>query len=424
MKHDQEKIVISCRWMLWLALVCVSSLLGWAAFAEVDIVTRAEGTVMPSRQVQIVQNLEGGIVEDILVREGDVVEKDQIIMMIDDTRFTANLSENRLKIVSKAIEIQRLQAELDNKPFSIPHELRSEYPELAHSETSLYQARQNEFKAKLEILQQQRQQKQHELIETQTKQAQIQRNITLLKEEVAMFEELAPKGHVSKLRVNQAKRELNDELSSLENNQVSIPRIKLAIHEADNKIDEIHASYRTDAANELNDALAELSQLKTANNAVVDQVSRASVRSPVHGTIKKVHVNTIGGVVKPGMDLVEIVPIEDSLLVEAKVRPADVAFLHPGLNSTVKFTAYDFSTYGGLPARLEHISADTLKDKNDESYYLIRVRTDKNHIGNNQQLPIIPGMTTQVDIMTGKRTILDYILKPIIRAKQNALREA
>jgi adhesin transport system membrane fusion protein len=229
---------------------------------------------------------------------------------------------------------------------------------------------------------------------------------------------------VSKVELLQLEREVNDLAGELESTRLAVPRIEAALQEAERRIDERRLNFRAEAQRELTAVQAEATALAEAITAAADQVKRTAVRSPVRGTIKRLLVTTVGGVVQPGEDLVEIVPLEDSLLVEAQVRPADIAFLHPGQPAKVKVTAYDFSIYGGLDGVVEEISADTITDDRGESFYRIRVRTAENALEHNgRTLPIIPGMTTQVDILTGEKTVMDYLLKPILKAKERALRE-
>lgn len=235
---------------------------------------------------------------------------------------------------------------------------------------------------------------------------------------------LADEGAISEVEILRLKRSVNDLQGELEASKLAIPRLQSAHVEMKNKIKDLEISFRTKARGELNDIEAELSVTEESLRSQQDRVSRTLVRSPVRGTVKQVKVTTVGGVIQPGMDLMEIVPLEGSLLIEAHVRPADIAFLRPDQDAQVKLTAYDFAVYGGLPAKLEHISADTITDENGDSFYLIRVRTERSYIGTEDSpLKIIPGMTAVVDILTGEKTVLDYLLKPVLRARERALRE-
>jgi adhesin transport system membrane fusion protein len=229
---------------------------------------------------------------------------------------------------------------------------------------------------------------------------------------------------MSEVELLRLRRTANDLYGEMEANRLAVPRIQSSLNEVRKKIAEKETQFKTEAAVQLSEVSAEFSRTKEAIFSQKDRVTRTQVRSPVKGTIKQLKINTVGGIIQPGMDLVEIVPVEDNLLIEAKIRPADIAFLRPGQEAMIKLTAYDFSIYGGLPAKLERISADTIEDDKDESFYLIYLRTDKNYIESNKgNLDIIPGMTTSVDILTGKKSVLDYLLKPILKARNEALRE-
>jgi len=245
-----------------------------------------------------------------------------------------------------------------------------------------------------------------------------------MQDEVNLTKPLVKKGLVSEVEYLQLKRKLNGIKGDLEASKLSTPRLRSQIKEAQNKTTEIQLDFQNKAKQELNKVVAEISRIGQTNTALNDRVKRTLVRSPVDGTVKQLLINTIGGVVQPGMDIVEIVPAQDTLLIEAKIKPSDIAFLRPNLDATVKLSAYDFGIYGGLKGKLTNISADTITDKKGESYYLVKIKTKKSYLGTKEKpLPVIVGMTATVDIVTGKKTVLDYLLKPILKAKQSALRE-
>jgi adhesin transport system membrane fusion protein len=410
--------------ILWATVLFFVVMLIWAALAEVDQVTRGVGKVIPSSQVQVVQNLEGGILSEILVREGDIVEKDQVLLRIDDTRFSSTLSESRLRYLALKAKAARLKAEAENKSFIPPREAMQKHPELVEQELELFQSRSQELQAKLGILNQQVAQRQQELAELRSKIRHLNNSYTLANRELQLTKPLVKDGAISEVEVLRLERQVNELKGELTASRLAVPRVESMYNEAQRKAEEMEIAFRNQARLELNETVAELSGMSESQLAMADRVRRTLVRSPVRGTVKQIMISTIGGVIKPGMDLVEIVPSDDSLLVEARIRPGDIAFLHPGAKATVKFTAYDFAIYGGLAAEVEHISADTITGEQDESYYLVRVRTNESHLGPiDNPLPIIAGMTTNVDILTGKKTVLDLLLKPVLRAKEMALRE-
>jgi adhesin transport system membrane fusion protein len=297
-------------------------------------------------------------------------------------------------------------------------------PELAAEERGLYQSRQLQLQSTIDVLKRQAEQRRQELVEKQARQQQLSRSFELSNQELQMSEPLLAAGVMSEVEILRLKRTVNDLRGEMESNRLAIPRIRSSIDEVQQKINEAVTRFESEAARELSEVRAEMERTEESVSALKDRVTRTNVRSPMKGTIKRLMINTIGGVIQPGMDLVEIVPLEDNLLIEAQIRPADIAFLRPGQEAIIKFTAYDFSIYGGLNAKLVRISADTITNEEDESFYLIYLRTEQNFIKSSMgELGIIPGMTVTVDILTGEKTVLDYLLKPILKAKNEALRE-
>jgi adhesin transport system membrane fusion protein len=396
----------------------------WASQTELDEVTRGEGKVIPSSKIQIVQNLEGGILADILVSEGEIVDKGDVLVKIDDTRFTSTFQETKLKYWELLARAARLRAEAAGEELQLPPELVEERPALAGAERRLYEARQRELQSNIDVLEQQARQRQQELAENQAKLNKLTTSYELSKQELEMSEPLVSVGVISEVEVLRLKRTVNDLRGEMETTRLAIPRIRSSLSEVRQKIEDVKVRFQSESSSQLSEVQAELSRTETTITSAEDRVSRTQVRAPVRGKINRLMINTVGGVIQPGADIVEIVPLDDSLLIEAHIRPADIAFLRPGQKAMIKFTAYDFSIYGGLPATLERISADTITNEEDESFYLIYLRTEKNYIDSSKgQLEIIPGMTVTVDILTGKKTVLDYLLKPILKAKNEALRE-
>ncbi|MDX1539937.1 MAG: HlyD family type I secretion periplasmic adaptor subunit [Geminicoccaceae bacterium] len=396
----------------------------WASHASLEEVTRGDGRVIPSSHVQVVQNLEGGIVADILVREGEIVEAGEVLLRIHDVAAASSFREGRERLRSLLGAIARLEAEVEGRDVLFGDELARDAPDVVRNESALFGARQQALESEIAVLERQVEQRDQELIELRTRIEQLERSLELAKEELAITEPLAAGRVVSKVDLLRLRRQVNDLQGELESASLTIPRVESALLEAEQRIAERRHSFLAEAQRELNTVQAEATGLRESIAAHADRVERTDVRSPVRGTVKRLLVTTVGGVVQPGEDLVEIVPLEDTLLVEARVRPADIAFLHPGQEAVVKVTAYDFSIYGSLDGVVEDISADTITDERGEDFYRIRVRTTDNALKRaGDVLPIIPGMTTQVDILTGKKTVLDYLLKPILRAQDHALRE-
>ncbi|MBF0621828.1 MAG: HlyD family type I secretion periplasmic adaptor subunit [Magnetococcales bacterium] len=399
-------------------------IISWAYFAELDEVTNGMGRVIPSSQVQIVQNFEGGILSEIHVAKGDMVEKDQVLLRIDNIQSQASLEESSSRLTSLRLRAMRLDAELENKPFDPPKKLSKGSEELVRSEKAVMQSRRLELEANINIRSKQVEQRRQELIEMKAMVEQIRRRLKLARQEMTITAPMVEQGIMSEVELLRLKREVSELEGSMETTTLAIPRIRSSLNESKRKVEEATLAFRTRTFAELNETREEIDRLSKSHVALKDRVTRTEVRSPVRGAVIRVRVNTIGQVVRSGMDLVEIMPLDDSLLIEAQIRPQDIAFIRPGQQTMVKFTAYDFSIYGGLFGILEHISADTITDEQGENFYQIQVRTKENHLKKaGRVLPIIPGMVATVDILTGKKSVLDYLLKPILKAKHTAMRE-
>ena len=416
---------ISTRILLWIGAAVIIWLIYWAYNAEIDALTRGQGKIIPSHQIQVIQNLEGGIVTDILVSEGEHVKKGDILVKIDDTGFLSSFAENQLRYNELQAKSIRLLAESTGKLFKVTKEIRKRSPNLIRYEESLYKTNKEQLQNNILIYNRRLWQKRSELTEAQAELIQLTRNYSLISKEVELNRPLVKKGIISEVEFLQLQRQQSTIKGNTKAIELSIPRLISILEEQKDNIKEIKLKFRNAAKEAFNEARAEMSRLESSNIAREDKVKRTLVRSPVDGTIKQLLINTIGGVLRPGMDIIEIVPTQDNLLVEAKIRPADIAFLYPGQKAIVKFSAYDFAIYGSLTGVLTLISADTIVDDVDkQSYYLVRIKTDKNWLGNeHKKLYIIVGMTANVDIVTGKKTVLDYILKPILRARENTLSE-
>lgn len=419
-----QKSPVRMSIVLYIIAALTFAFIIWANIAEVDELTRGMGRVIPSRQIQVVQNLEGGIVEDILVREGQHVKKGEILLTIDDTGFGSSFEESKSRETELKARLARLRAESEEVVFKPDAELQKQFPELIDEEMKLYRVNQSRKKSELDVLQQRLKQRQIELADAKSNIKKLNESRQLILKEYKLTKPLFDRGLVSEvefLQLQQKEIENKKELDSLEK---SLDSIRSKIQETRNMLEETRLKHKSLAQEELNKTLAELQRISSTQVAIEDRVRRASVRSPVDGTVNQLLVNTIGGVVKPGMDILEIVPDDDALLVEAKIKPQDIAFIYPGLKAIVKLTAYDFAIYGGLEGEVVHISADTIVDEKQEHYYLVRIKTDKVYLGDEEnRKDIIVGMTVIADIVTGKKTVMQYLMKPILRAKYNALRE-
>ncbi len=433
----------SARLMLWVMVLFFVAAIGWASWAQIDQVTVGQGKVIPSSQIQVVQNLEGGLVKEILVKEGQLVKKGQQLLLIDDTRFRSDYREREQQVANLTASVLQLSASINsvavNRDFNIqdweksvvlnygkltfPPVLEETQPQLTQRQKAEYREDLDNLRNQLSVIDQQVEQKQQDLVEIEARVRNLRQSYQYAKKELDITQPLADEGVVPRIELLKLQRQVNDTRREMTSSELKIPVIKSAIKESMlNRID-VALKFRSEQQEKLNNAQDQLSALVESAVGLEDRVNRTVVVSPVTGKIKTLNVNTVGGVIQPGMDIVEIVPTEDTLLVEAKIAPKDIAFLRPNLNAIVKFTAYDFTKYGGLVGELEHISADTTQDEEGNSFYIVRVRTKKTSFGQDADLPIIPGMTASVDIITGKRTVLEYLLKPILSAKTNALKE-
>ena len=358
----------------------------WAKITVLEETTTGSGKVIPSSQIQAIQNLEGGILDEMYVHEGDHVKRGQILLRIDDTRFSSTYNEGQQKYLALEANIARLRAEAKGlNEITFPEVVKNEAPEMIENELKLFK-KQKEQLASIK--------------------ATLEKSYKLSKEELDITAPLVKEGIIS---------------------QIELLRLKRQTNELKGDIDKAEEEFRSTSQKELNEKEAELASLKETLVAAADRVKRTVIRSPVSGIVNLVEVSTKGAVIKPGMNILEIVPTDDKLLIEAKIKPQDIAFISPGQRAVVKVTAYDFSLYGGLESKVKHISADTIEETENGrkvSYYKILVQTDKSFLGRKDNpLYIIPGMTVSVDIMTGKKSVLDYLLKPILKAKHSAFRE-
>ncbi len=393
----------TARMLLWATLSLFAVGLTWAHFAILDEVKRGNGRVVPSRQMQVVQSLEGGIVGSILVGEGDIVEQGQLLVRIDDTKFASEFGEVRERRAAMAARVARLEAEVQGseKP-TFPDKLKQIAPEAVATETSVFETRARKVAQDIDVLNQQV--------------TRFTDTLKFLDKEVALTRKLYDQKVVPEIEMLRLERQQTD--------------MRGQLAEAQSKISNIVSAFRSQADEDLAKSRADLAVLDENIKSAQDRVRRTELKSPVHGVINKLNVTTIGAVVQPGADLMDIVPLDDTLLVEGRIRPQDIAFIHPQQDARVKITAYDPSVFGSLKGKVERISADTIvDDKADrsarpETFYRVMIRTETNHLGTaDSPLPIIPGMVATVEIMTGEKSVLDYLVKPARLLREEALRE-
>ena len=416
-----EQQPLRARALLYSVAIVVVALVIWSALAEIDEVTRGQGKVIPSKQVQVLGSQDGGIVTEILVREGDIVDKGELLVRLDQTRSESSFRENRAEFRALSIKAARLRAVVDKSPFEPEEEWVREAPRIVDQELALYESSQAELALEKQIAQEQLIQRQEELEEVTAREAQLGRSLELTERELSVTKPMVSSGAVSEVEILRLEREVNQMRGERDQARAQKKRIASAIQEATRKVEEVELEFTNEVREELSDTITRMNALQEAGTGLSDRVKQTNVRSPVNGTVKQLYFNTIGGVVLPGKEIVEVVPLDDTLLLEVRIRPKDIAFLVPGQEALVKFTAYDFVVYGGLEGVVEHIGADTVMDEEGNPFYEILVRTQEASLGEDK--PIIPGMTVEVDILTGKKSILAYLMKPVLRAKQYALTE-
>jgi adhesin transport system membrane fusion protein len=403
----------------------------WAHFAVLDEVKRGNGRVIPTRQMQVVQSLEGGIVSEILVQEGAIVAQGQPLIRIEDTKFAAEFGEIRERRVAMAARVARLEAEAAGKQtLEFSPELMQASPNAVAAERSVFDARARKLAQDIDTIQQQEAQRRREYDEYKATETKLTNTLKFLQREVELTKNLYKQKVVPEIEMLRIDRQASEMSGQLQVTIASMAKAEAAIHEAQSRLEGARMTLRAQADEDLAKSRGDLAVLDENIKSAKDRVLRTELRSPVHGIVNKVNITTIGAVVQPGANLMEIVPLDDSLLVEGRIRPQDIAFIRPGQEAVVKISAYDSSVYGSLAGKVERISADTIAEEKPErgekgeTFYRVIVRTNKNYLGTDKHpLPIIPGMVATVEVLTGRKTVLDYIMKPARMLKQEALRE-
>lgn len=416
-----EQAPVKAKTLLYTIAVTLGLFVIWAFFAEVDEVTRGEGRVIPSKQVQVIQSLDGGIVSEILVHEGQNVTVGTPLVRIDETRAVSSLRENQAQYLALLAKAARLKALAEDAPFNPPEEVRKQAPEIYDQEYALYLSSKDEVRSAMDIAREQMTQREKELLEVQYKKEIAEKNFESATKELTANKPLLASGAVSEIDILKLERESTRARGDIDQARAQIGRIKSAIDEARRKIGEVEQNFKSKVRTELNDVSARLSSITEVSVSLQDKFNQTMLKSPVNGKVSRLFFNTVGGVIQPGKEVLEVVPTDDALILETKIQIKDIAFIRVLQPAVVKLTAYDYTIYGALDAVVENIAADSIVDDKGNAYYLVRVRTLKSNLG--KGLPIIPGMVAQVDIMTGKKTVLSYLLKPVLKAKSYAFSE-
>jgi len=413
-----QKAPFKLRIVLYLWIFFISVFLIWANFAEIDELVRGNGEIVPSGENQLIQNLEGGLVSKILVSETQYVTIGQELVDIDNIQSESTYKTNQLKSFELQAQILRLQAEANNKTFRVDKGFMKEHLSLYKREKKLFLLNKSYINAQIKIANEQKSQKKSELKELKIRVKDLQRGLSLIREELKINKPMVVKGIKSKIDFLKLQREENDILQRYNSAKGLIPTLRSVLSEISMKKNKIKKHFMSEAQEKLNELTAELLRLKSKSYALNDQVTRTVVRSPVNGYVQKLFVHTIGGVIKPGANIVEIVPSDATLWVEVNIKPSDIAFIYPTQKAMVKISAYDFAIFGSLEGEIVSISADTIKDSKENSFYKVKIKTKMSQFSNNRKIVLMPGMTVTADIITGKKSVMDYILKPILKTKQ------
>jgi adhesin transport system membrane fusion protein len=396
----------------------------WSHFAVLDEVTRATARVVASRQTQTVQSLEGGLVQEIMVREGQIVEANDVLMRIDDTMLGSQFGEARERRAALHARQQRLEREARWAKAGKLDFAEGTEPAAAQAERALHDARQRRLMQDLAVLDQQVQQKRNEKTEMTAQASRLAASHPLLEREIGISRRLFAQRVVPEIEILRLERQFAELNGQIEVTRASLERADGAIREAQGRREAAVLAFRANAEEDLAKTRADLAVLDETIRAAQDRVRRTELRAPLRGIINKINVTTVGAVVQPAATLIDIVPLDDALLVEAQVRPQDIGFIRPELEAVVKITAYDSAIFGSLRGRVERISADTTNDQRGDAYYRVFIRTDQNQLlSEGKSLPIIPGMVSQVEILTGRKSVLAYLLKPAKILRDQALKE-
>ena len=416
-----EQTPLRAKVLLYSIAAALAVLIVWAAFAKVDEVTRGEGRVIPSKQVQVIQSLDGGIVSEILIEEGQTVKVGTPLIRIDQTRAISSLRENQTQYLALLAKQSRLKALAEGTSFNPPSMVMKEAPQTYDQEYALYSSSKDELQSSLSIARDQMDQRQKELVEVQFRKDVAEKNYESATKELAANKPLLASGAVSDIDILKLEREQTKAKGDIDQARAQISRIESSIAEAKRKITEVDQTFKSKVRTELNETTARLNSLSETSVGLTDKVKQSTLKSPVNGKVSRLFANTVGGVIQPGKDVLEIVPTDEALVLETKIQIKDIAFIRLDQPAVVKLTAYDYSIYGALDGKVEGISANSVVDEKGNAYYVVRVRTLKSSLG--KGLPIIPGMVAQVDVMTGRKTVLSYLLKPVLKAKSYAFSE-
>ena len=428
-KYDEDfspadGISFSEHALLYMIGTLLVILVSWSAIAKVDEVARGEGKVIPASEIQIIQSLEGGIVDALLVEEGAEVKEGQVILRMRNVQAGADFAATNQKYLGLLATVTRLQAEAGNGSLVFPDEVLKGVPDMAKAEQEAFDANKKNNESQLAIQKQQLNQKQQEIAELKAKIRDTTSVLQLAQNEHDMIAPMVERGSSSKRELLEIDRQIAQQNADLNGLKLSLPRTQEAVQEMQDRVNQLTSGFRAQAQKDLAEKTTELNSITQTLKAYRDKSERNDIKSPVHGTVKDIKITTVGGVAKPGEPIMEIVPLEDKLLIEGHIKPSDIAFIHPGEKAVVSLSAFDPSIYGRLDGEVTEISPDSITNEKGESYYRVRVKTLKTSLKKGEkEYSIIPGMQATIDVVTGEKTVMNYLMKPFVKAAQTALRE-
>ncbi len=416
---------LGMRHLAWLVMGLMGSFVAWAAFAQLDEVSMANGEVIPSAKVKVIQHLEGGIIQRLDVGEGALVKSGQVLVQLNLGSAGASREDLQVQLDSFILSRARLKSESSDAALDFPAPEAERRPLLVVAERRTYQARQSELKSRRDVVMTQIRQRELEVKELQARQTAIRANLELVRERVKLSQSLLKNGLTPRLEHLELKREYESLLGEAQVLEQAVPRSKAALGEALARQEEETEKFRRRAVEELNKVALQIARVRETLSEASDRVKRTEIRSPIDGIVKNLRFNTIGGVVRPGEAIMEIVPIGDKLVIQARLSPVDRGYVQEGQKAIVKISTYDFVRYGGLNGKVAQIAADTNTDTaTGQPYYGVIVHTERTYLGDSEgELPITPGMQAIVDINTGTRSVLNYLIKPVLKLRHEAFRE-
>jgi len=414
----------SLRGAAWPIMILITALLTWANFAKLDEVSVAMGKVVPLGRTKVVQHLEGGIVQEIYVSEGDTVSEGQPLLLLDLASGGTNLEELQVRLDSELAARARLEAEAEGRRLRFPRALETRRPALVEAQRQAHDARQRELKASISVLKEQTKQRELDVREMLAKKKATERNYSLARERLAMSASLLAEGLTARIEHLKLEAEVEDLDGQLKGLIPAIPRAQAAVEEAKQRVSESQKSFQREARDELNKVEQSIARIQELLQEAEKQGARSEIKSPINGIVQKMVVNTVGGVIKPGEPILEIVPTGDKLVVEARLNPTERGFIVEGQPAVVKISTYDFVRYGGLDGKVIAVAPDASTDENGAPYFRVVVETEKTYLGQTKGLlPITPGMEATVDIHTGNKSVMEYLVKPVLKLKDEAFRE-